>query len=364
MAKRRFNLEASLHLYSSGPAVMTPADLYDAARDANLRDAFVGTNIYLIVSRPRIVVDARSIQLQGRLLTGHFHVMREEGWASVPFQYVLEPDVCRGEPLSDGIAVAPNGTRVCIQYERGHLFIAAHVLVSQGQAELLQTERDLQVLYVGQGVGRHHERLAMDRLLKHSTLQRILADFHTWHPEWEVLLLFYRFEHARMMFNTGGDLNLPPTASAEEERTHVARVRQATIGRRERISLAEAALIHYFQPEYNTVFRRTHFADAAKKRKFLASVMRKDLVGLIVELGAWNLGARLYSPERKAHAFDEAVLAQIAAMTDGIAGSDRRDLDQLLMTHVIGIPLTHPHERDSFLHGMRWKDADVTVPWL
>ena len=226
MSERRYSLEASLQLYSSEPSVMTPADLYDAVSDTALRDQFVGTNVYAITCRQRILIDPQGVDLVGMDLVGNLMVMREHGWERVPFRYPFQLDARFGAPQPSGVDVATNGTRVRVRCAKGAVFIAAHVLVAHGEVELTQAERDLCVLYVGQALGRRRDRLAVDRLIRHTTFQRILADFHTHQPEWEVLILFDRFdrfEHSRLMLNTGGNLNLEPSASLAQERGTLSR---------------------------------------------------------------------------------------------------------------------------------------------
>jgi hypothetical protein len=366
VTKRHYSLEASLQLYSSEPSVMTPADLYDAVGDPAFRDQFVGTNLYVITCRPRILIAPEGVDLVGTSLVGHLMVMREHGWERVAFCYPLQLDARFGAARPSGVDVATNGTRLLVRCANGSIFIAAHVLVAHAEVQLSQAERDLCVLYVGQAIGRRRARLAVDRLISHTTLQRILADFHTNQPEWEVLILFYRFEHSRLMLNSGGNLNLEPSASLAEERAHLDEVRAASTARRERITLAEASLIHYFKPLYNTVFKKTDFVAAAKKRKFMKSVMRNDMIGLIVEVNSANLRARLYSDQRPAQALDASIedtLRDYAATQVGNP-SVQADINQLLMSHVISVPLTDPEVRDSFLHGMQWHGSDNREPWL
>ena len=72
-----------------------------------------------------------------------------------------------------------------------NILIPAHVIAAKAECDLGE-ESDLVVLYVGLGIGRKKARLAIDRLISHSKLQRILAETLCNSPHFEILLLLYR----------------------------------------------------------------------------------------------------------------------------------------------------------------------------
>jgi hypothetical protein len=234
-----------------------------------------------------------------------------------------------------------------------------HVVVSEGECDLSDDERDLNVLYVGQGLGLRGQKLAVDRLSRHSTFQRILADFHTHHPEMEILILLYRFEHARNLISSGGDMTLVPIADERQDVEHLRKMQNARFDRRKRVALAEAALINYFKPGYNTIFTNTNFA-SDRRLKFLNSIVTEDMVGLVVELSTSNLRSRLRSEARPPVCLDQSTLELMRVFVESPAcdGDARSEIEQMLMSHLISIPLTTGEERDSFLHGTRWPGDD------
>lgn len=330
------------------------------------REQLIGSNIYLIVCRPRILVGQDGFGLDGEVLYGTLLVGREGEWHKVPFRYKLQFEHHLGRPDCCEVVVLPAGTHVLVKNERAEALIAAHVIVSLADCDLRDEERDLHVLYVGQGVGKNQQRLAVDRLSSHSTLQRILADFHTLHPAMEILILLYRFEHTRKLYSSGGDLTLAPQATEQEEKEHFYKLEQSVFERRRRITLAEAALINYFKPTYNDVFKNTNFA-MPKRLKFLESLVHQDMVGLIVEVSASNMRARLYSEYQSPSNLDAESLEKMKVFikdVDRCTNEMRADLEHQIRTHVISIPLSSAGERDSFLHGTRWHGGDDRQPHL
>jgi hypothetical protein len=54
--QRLFVTEGSVHLYSSLPIALTPADLYDGRNNQHFRSAIADCNIYVIATRERILI--------------------------------------------------------------------------------------------------------------------------------------------------------------------------------------------------------------------------------------------------------------------------------------------------------------------
>jgi len=159
---------------------------------------------------------------------------------------------------------------------------------ARAQSVLLANDTDLGVLYVGQGIGRKNSRNAHDRLLSHTKLQQILAETITHAPVCEVLLLLYRFEHGQTLICNGGDFNLQAQASAQQDKTYFNRLTSVKLERKEAVALAEAGLINYFKPYYNTLLKTTNFA-AKDKLKVLKLLMLWDLVENHAEAGRFSI---------------------------------------------------------------------------
>ncbi|MFK2906053.1 hypothetical protein ISP17_18990 [Dyella ginsengisoli] len=365
MTTRKFTMEGGLHIFSSLPSILTPADIYRVARSPDARAHLVGSNVYIIACRQRILFDQREFHLDGEFFCGFLLVVRDGGWQQVAFRYRLTFGHHQGSPDQCGVAISVNGTSALISNHIGQVLIAVHVVVSEGECGLSDDERDLNVLYVGQGLGLRGQKLAVDRLSRHSTFQRILADFHTHHPEMEILILLYRFEHARNLISSGGNMALVPTANERQDVEHLRKMQKARFDRRKRIALAEAALINYFKPAYNSIFTNTNFA-SNRRLKFLNSIVTEDMVGLVVELSTSNLRLRLRSEAQPPVSLDQSTLELMRGFVESPAcdGEARSEIEGMMMSHRISIPLTNVDERDSFLHGTRWPGDDDRMPYF
>ena len=364
MALRKFIAEGALHLHSSNPLVFSPGELRHAIQSEGVRDHVRGCNLYLITSRTRIFVKDARLDIGG--LRGDLVVWRDSNWASVPFEFPIEVGDRSNAEME--VWTAPHGTHVVLQpigQPGGGIPIHAHTLVAHSKVALTDEECDLQLLYVGQGIGRKKTRTALERLRSHETLQAILADHHTFHPEREILILLYRFENHSNLISTGGDLSLEPQAAVAEERAHLGRICGASLSREERISLAEAALINHFKPYYNVTYKTTDFSKA-KRVKTLRSVLREDLTGLIVEINTHSVRGRL-GTEHRPHG-DSSVIQFLRECLDArrdegieeeILSGMLGELSVMSHSHYAMFPLTEQEDRESFLHGVGWRDVDV-----
>ncbi len=356
---RQFSMEGATHLYSSLPAMLTPADLYHVKDNPTHRAALLDCNIYLVVRRQRIYLKPEGFTLSGRIVTGEFLVLREQGMSAVPFVYeISQSSVPNGITIQD-VAVALNGTSLIVLTPKGKHFIAVNVIVADAKSELELHDTDLEVLYVGQSIGITGSRTALDRLLSHSKFQQILAETSTHFPEREVLLLLYRFEHGKTIISNGGDFNVDAQASVEQDSAHLERLRRVRLSRKEVVSLAEAGLINYFKPYYNSLLKTTNFT-AKNKLKVLKQLMGKGITGLVVELCSANLRSRIGTvhavPVDLTEIFPIEVLGGRNIKDQEIMERWQEQLKEMAHSHFAQFPLTTPQERNTFLHGTNFSD--------
>lgn len=362
---RLYALEGGVHLYSSLPMALTPGDLYHAKANPKLRQALINCNIYIIANRRRIYIDPDNFSLEGSFLHGYFVVQRVNGFEKIPFKWHVLESVNANADLD--VAVALSGTHVCVIIEGQKSLVASHIVIASAESELTVHDRDLEVLYVGQGIGKSNKRNAIDRLLNHSTLQRILAENSTYYPEAEIQLLLYRFEHGQTFMSTGGDLSAEPMASVDEERAHMMRMNTVHLTRHEKVALAEAALIRHFQPWFNIQLKKSDFA-ARKKIAVLERLLKKDMTGLIVELCTSNLNSRLMTanaaPPNLSELFAPEALngGRLTSEEDKLEWS--AELHAMAHSHYAKFALTTPEERDTFMHGTIWNGEEQRMNFM
>ena len=87
--QRLFVTEGSVHLYSSQPIALSPADLYDGRNNQHFRSAIADCNLYVIATRERILIQPERVSFVDNILHGDFIVMRENGWVQIPFCWDL-----------------------------------------------------------------------------------------------------------------------------------------------------------------------------------------------------------------------------------------------------------------------------------
>lgn len=358
--RRKYLLEAALHLYSGGPAVMRPFELYRYHDDPRVRQALDLCNIYLIVRRKKIVVCPQALRVSEGLVSGDLLVHDGLDRERVPFAQ-RRPWDGPGGPL--------HALRVQVRDDNGHeivvdavdgarVVIPAHAVVAETEHQL-EAHTDLHVLYIGQGIGRSIERLAIDRLRAHTTFQRVLCDTLHEAPDCEILLLLFRYEHHRVQASTGGDFSVEPSASDQQERDHLDRLTKIVISRRNRIALAEAALIHHFKPRYNYLLKE---AFPPPKAKLVRELCSQDLSGLIVEISTSSIGSRLrtdHRPPRRLTDFFEPSQIERLKAGDELSDEGRQFVQDMTHTHVAQIPLFSAEDRESFLHALPWAQAPV-----
>jgi len=146
-----------------------------------------------------------------------------------------------------------------------------------------------QVLYIGQAIG-DGSRYAVDRLSSHSTLQRILARAPYDHPDQEIVLFMYEFGHTKIISSMDG--RAVGAIADDENDARFANAVKNPPKKKQSVGMIEAALIRYFQPEYNDKFK---IKFPSTKLKTLKSCYDLDISALTVELDSSEVGVFMWS---------------------------------------------------------------------
>lgn len=154
--------------------------------------------------------------------------------------------------------------------------------------------KQLEVLYVGQAFG-NGTRTAHERLKSHSTLQKILAESSYKYPDSEISVLMFEYEPYRLLMSFDGISE--GTISDGRDKKRFYSIQENPLSLKQQIGLAEAALIRYFQPEYNVIYK---IKFPSPKVKLLKKCFELDFSALCVEINTDDLGFRLYSESRAA----------------------------------------------------------------
>jgi hypothetical protein len=282
MPDRKYLSEFAVSLFSARIIGITPAELMsgkepegEALEISNL------CHIYLICRRPASSYDQGAFSFDGAHIKGKLNYKLMGEPKSIEFQFPFK--------LSDGavgVRISAYPHRDIETYtEDGEVirYIPASML-NNGLAE--QRFRELEVLYVGQAYAGGN-RSAIERLRSHSTLQKILADTQHSSPDDELILL--AFEYRVISFFDG----INKTAIRDErDSKRFLSIFDNPLTEHQQICLAEAGLIRYFQPQYNTIYKESF---PAEDQKLLDQCYELDFSALIVEIDTEDLGFGLYS---------------------------------------------------------------------
>jgi hypothetical protein len=193
-----------------------------------------------------------------------------------------------------------------------------------GFYERLQHENlgKFEVLYVGQAYAQG-KRSAFDRLRSHSTLQKILAEAHYSDPDSEVYVFAFEYAPYRLMTQIVGMANSPESIDEDGER--FISILESPLTQHQQICLVEAALIRYFAPPFNEIYRENF---PSESHKILQQCYQLDIGGLVVEINTDDLQFSLFSARvapavhhvAKIDLFDKKQRLGFFHMSDGKGG--------------------------------------------
>ena len=287
--KKQYLSEFSVSLFTSN-WLLIPADQVTSGGEMRPEEKLIADNshIYVICRRPAIRFDPKEFQHQGGVATGEVHYSVAGVKYTAPFEIVY--------PLLDGATradVSPYPHREIRSYTPtgGEVrYLPASALSITAGLHLTRPElANLEVLYVGQSFAGGN-RSAFERLQSHSTLQKILAEAAYESPESEILVATFQYEPYRVLALFDGKAK--KAIADERDIGRFYSIIDRPLKKSQQISLAEAALIRYFEPRYNTIYKSNF---PSNKQKVLASCYELDFSGLTVEINTEELGFRLYT---------------------------------------------------------------------
>lgn len=289
--QRKFVTEYSISYLNSLTLMLTAHQLMsDDEVTPEQADVLSKCNIYIIAARPSARFKDGSIKHENNKLSacllykinGVEHEMEFSDYT-----WILSNDVVSIKceyPHKEIISYDADGNE--------HDYIPAYYLAMRySHHDKIQSDLNTyEVLYVGQAIGNTGNRSAIDRLRSHATLQKILARTNYEHPDKEIMIFMYSFDHEQMISCTDGRAPDADNTDKNEERLFTAI--ENPPNKKQKIGLIEAGLIRYFQPDYNKDYKIKY---PSSKHKVLRSCYDLDISGYIVELNLENLGYYLYS---------------------------------------------------------------------
>lgn len=270
-----FDIEHALGMYAVNYCTIPAEGIYDKAALAPLASVIETCHIYLIGYTPKIdFVGAE--QKDSRLLL-KFEVLKQEHVVSfeLPESFSLKQD---GELWyvgdSSGQRCWPSETEM------------------QSKLSSQSGTVNFEVKYVGQAYGQDGSRNAIDRLLKHETLQKIALKGVP--AGYRITLLMLSVQPNNQLITTINPFAKNTGAGEERIKQGLSKLFNTT--EEERISLYEAALIRYFYPDFNKEFKDSF---PSINLKILRDCYEKDFSAVVAEICIDDLPFRLWSNAAK-----------------------------------------------------------------
>jgi hypothetical protein len=272
---KKFDVEHALSMYASSYVILPAWGIYEKEIIAELKPRIDTCHIYIIGTLPAVElvddrVDGQHLVL-GLEVAGARH---ELSWPIPEGARIVETDQGRFVE-KDGILWAPSEEFIMRRLNNEQDAIA------------------FDVLYVGQAYGKDGSRNALDRLLKHETLQKISVKGIPVDRRLTILML--ELESGNRMITV---MN-PWAQNKGDGPGRIAAGLDKLFGTSdaERVTLYEASFIRYFQPPFNKEFKSSF---PSTNLKVLSDCYEKDFACLVSEICIdelpFKLASRVVSP--------------------------------------------------------------------
>jgi hypothetical protein len=281
--ERKYQTEFTLLVTVGGAYLLRPQDLREV--DVSLLDE-PACHLYVISRTPRVSIDPSTVSIGDDLIVGTMTIHERGNVEDYPFEVRHE----FGEGKWTWSSEWPHEEFAVVQGSEQPVAIGVCALFGVYATGWPKRAYEHEVLYVGQAYGRAGERTAWERLQKHETLQRILADQAPDTQVWLTMATVIDVHLIQEVLPTAG------RATDDEDNAHIDQVvtqfHRSGFKDREAVALAEAGLIRGWQPEYND---RLKYNFPARKQVSLEVARSLDLHGLVVEWQSFDLPANYFS---------------------------------------------------------------------
>lgn len=264
-------IEQTITVHCKAVRMIAPSRIKKWAKDPTVSES----RLYLVGRRPRLTLETVT---QHSDTEAHFALLTPDGRTAVSTTVAtlkkLEP---REEDSKQWLELVVGGV---VQFDDRPSRVLHDPRVSTaGQATgttVLSKLLDLDVLYVGKSD--NPGGVASERLPAHSTLQQILADHFDHAPAYELWVL-------PLVVSGPETISAVVPSDGDDSQEAIDRHVDAMLAQFEEssvVALAEAALIRYFAPEYNTHYKTT-FPQKSHKSYAEVSVLDYNSLGFTLE---------------------------------------------------------------------------------
>ncbi|WP_305952671.1 hypothetical protein [Emticicia oligotrophica] len=211
-------------------------------------------HLYFIGKRPRVIVDKDSFKVKEEYIEMNFKIQKENDFENLPLKF---ENNLKGPKIDFKTSYPYNTFQIL---DNDELVMSAKVspfLQSILHYPHKKDFLDFEVLYIGQSYGVEGARTAPDRLVSHSTLQGIYAEALSNNPDSEIWLALASFSQINLIMFDGRTKFTEEEKDADKERFKSVydKLNWEGINEQQKINFTEAALIKYFQPPYNKIYK-------------------------------------------------------------------------------------------------------------
>lgn len=270
LKKSFFDVEHALSLYATSLFYLPAHIIYDKEVLTKYEDIYKKCHIYIIGYLPKQRMVSAKQDGRNAIISYKIGQNCHDLVLTLPAGCDLDND------NDDDMPYAVN--------EQGDRFLIPEVAINA----FLQKHCHFEVKYVGQSFGKDGSRNALDRLIKHETLQKISLKGIPEDKELQLLLL--EVEPSTQLFTM-----LNPFAQNKDDdgsRVSAGFNKLYNTTEQEQISLYEAALIRYFYPQFNKEFKDSF---PSTRLKVLQDCYEKDFSMVVAEISFDELPFQLCS---------------------------------------------------------------------
>lgn len=273
-SEKRFEIEHAISTYAYSYIALPAAAIYEKSKLQSWDELIQKCHIYFIGLTPQVRIG--HIQQRNRVL----HIPMSALGQSTMIEVGLAAGV--DFQSSSGLLIrSEDGTT----QELDPLWLTSRLSA--------KIPLDFDVLYIGQAFGADGERNAIDRLIKHETLQKIALGGVP--AGWDLMLLLVEVVRDNRVMTV-----INPRAKMRDDdnaRANAGMEKLIETPYRELVSLYEASMIRYFRPRFNIALKDSF---PSTNLKVLADCYKKDFSGLVAEFVfedfPWRLRSETVSP--------------------------------------------------------------------
>lgn len=268
LEKKTFDIEHAMNIYADSCCTFPAEYIYDESVLQQYESIIKSCHIYIIgyLSRATLI----KIEQEDNKLTFEYKIS-----GCTQFIYL---------DLPNNYTLIFENAEYYVQDDKGHKRIIPEDRISSELSQYLEFD----VRYIGQAYGKNGKRNALDRLLKHETLQKISLSQRPANTTLSLLLL-------QVEPNTQILTAMNPFARNQDVdgiRIKAGLDKLLNTNEQEIISLYEAALIRYFNPQFNKEFKNSF---PSTNLKVLQDCYKKDFSAVFAEINVDGLPFKIGS---------------------------------------------------------------------